>query len=181
MPSKIVETNPQKVALESIRPELAAFTGVTVGNTHTCSQGDVLGAITATGLYRRRTRGIVGATAFSAANPNGSVDDGTKFKVGDVLTNSVGAAVGTILAIVGNNITLTANAANAVATGAAVLASDGSQVAKGIADLGCDGVGDTPVPACVGGYLVEALLLGLDSTAKTELGGASVASGIFKF
>lgn len=181
MPSKVVETSPQKVALEAIRPELAAFAGVTIGNGFTCERGDVLGLITSSGLARRRARSLVAGTAFTTGSPNGAVADGSLFKVGDVMTNSAGANVGTINAINGNAITLAANAANAVAIGAAVLASDGSQVAKGFADEGSDGVGDTQVPVCIGGYLVEANLKGLDSTAKTELGGFSTVGGIFKF
>lgn len=181
MPSRIVETNPQRVALEALKPELAVFVGATMSNGFTCQQGDVLGIVTANQTVRRRTRSLVTGTAFATNSTAGTVADGTLFKAGDVLTNSAGQNVGTISAINGNAITLTANAAVAVATGSAVLGSDGSQTAKGIADEGADGVGDTNIPVCIGGYLVEANLRGLDSTAKTELGGISTFGGVFKF
>jgi hypothetical protein len=181
MPTKEIETSPQKVALESTRPDLAVFVGATMGNGFTCGKGNTLGIITSSSLIRRRTRSLVAGTAFATNSAAGTVADGTLFKVGDVLTNSAGANVGTITAIVGNNITLAANAAVAVAIGAAVLGSDGSQVAKGFTDEGSDGIGDTQIPVCIGGYLVEANLSGLDSTAKTELGGISTVGGIFKF
>lgn len=181
MPTRLVETSPNRIQLEGIKEGLSPSVPVTVANTHTCDQGNVLGKITASGKYRRRSRSAVGSTAFGTGSPNGSVVDGTLFKVGDVLTNAAGAAVGTILSITGNNIVLTANAANAVATGAHVLASDGSQVADVISDKASDGVGDTTLNAFVGGYLAEAKLIGIDSTAKTELGGRSTANGIFRF
>ena len=181
MPSKVVENFPQRVALEALRVDLAVFVNGTMAGGAVCAQGDVLGEVTSSKLVRRRTRSVVGATPFGTGSAVGSVADGTLFKAGDVLTNAAGTTVGTILSVSGNNITLTGNAAVVVATGAAVLGSDGSQVAKGFADEGCDGVGDTPISVCIGGYLVEAQLIGLDATAKTELGGISTVGGVFKF
>jgi hypothetical protein len=107
------------------------------------------------------------------------------FVAGDILKNAAGAVIGTI-AVGGvntatNTITLTANAAVAVAAGAAVLGSDGSQKASAIADEAADGLAETQIPVFVCGLLVESRLRGLDDTAKAELGGASVAGGIFKF
>lgn len=181
MPTKTIETFPERKQLELVRPDLSAFTQVTVKDTFTCGQGNVLGKITASGLYRRRTQAAVTGTAFGTGSPTGTVEDGTRFVIGDVLKNAAGTTVGTILTIVGNTITLTANAAVAVATGANVFGSDGSQVANCIADKDSDGVGDTTINVFVGGYLDESKLSGLDSTAKSELGGVSAANGIFKF
>lgn len=140
-----------------------------------------MGVINSDGLARRRSRSLVKTTAFATTSPNGTVEDGTKFKVGDVLKNTAGATIGTIQAIVGNNITLAANAAVAVAIDAAVMASDGSETAKFFSDDDTDGSNDVPVGAIVGGYLNESMLIGLDATAKSELGGISLPGGIFKF
>lgn len=181
MPTKEIETGAARVALEKIRPELAALVGVTAKNTFAIGRGEVVGKITSGGLYRRRTRAAVTGTAFATNSPTGTVDDASIFVAGDVLKNAAGATVGTIQSIASNTITLTGNAAVAVATGANVFGSDGSEVAKAITDEGSDGVGDTPIRVFVGGYLDESLCLRLDATAKAELGGASVAGGIFKF
>jgi hypothetical protein len=82
---------------------------------------------------------------------------------------------------VANTVTLTGNAAVAVAAGVDVVASDGSQVSKAISDKTTDGVGDTPINVFICGLLKESKLRGLDASAKAELSGASVAGGIFKF
>lgn len=181
MPSKVIETNAAQVALEALRADLAVFVNGTVKDGYSCSAKEVLGEITASKLLRRRTRSLVTGTAFAVDSPTGTVADGTLFKAGDVLTNAAGANVGTIQGIVGNTITLTANAAVAVATGAAVLGSDGSQVAKCISGKGSDGSGDTPMDVCISAIVNEADIIGLDATAKTELGGASTVGGLFKF
>lgn len=181
MPSKIIDTNPAQVALEAVRPDLAVFVNGTVKDGYSCSAKEVLGEISASKLLRRRTRSLVTGTAFATNSPTGTVEDATKFKAGDTLTNAAGANVGTIQSIAGNTITLAANAAVAVATGAAVLGSDGSQVAKGISGKGSDGVGDTPMDVCISAFVVEADIIGLDATAKDELGGKSTVGGLFKF
>jgi hypothetical protein len=95
--------------------------------------------------------------------------------------NAVGATLGTVDSINGDDVTLTGNASINAAAGAVVLGSDGSEVAAGVSDLGSDGDGDTSVPVFIGGYLNESLIHGLDSTAKTELGGQSKLGGVFKF
>jgi hypothetical protein len=94
---------------------------------------------------------------------------------------AAGTTIGTILTVVVDAITLTGNAAIAVGIGAGVYVGDGSQVAAAIAQDAVDGDGDTPVACFISGLLLEAVLTGLDATAKTELGGVSVAGGIFKF
>lgn len=181
MPSRVIETNPAQVALEAMRPDLAVWVPGTVKTGFACSAKEVLGEITASKLLRRRSRSLVTGTAFATNSPTGTVADGALFRAGDVLTNSAGANVGTIQSISGNTVTLAANAAVAVATGAAVLASDGSQVAKGISGSGSDGNGDTPMDVCISAIVTEADIIGLDSTAKTELGGQSTVGGLFKF
>lgn len=181
MPTKTVETNAAKVPLERVRADLAVLIGLTAKNLFVIARGAVVGVITASGLIRRRTQAAVTGTAFSTGAATGTVDDASVFVVGDVLKNAAGTTVGTILSIAANTITLTGNAAVNVATGANVFGSDGSEVAKGIAESGSDGVGDTPLDVFIGGYLDESQILRLDATAKTELGGASVAGGIFKF
>ena len=181
MPTKTINTYTERKQLEATRPDLAAFTQVTVKDTFACLQGDVLGKITASGLYRRRTQAAITGTAFTTGTTTGTVDDATRFVVGDVLKNSAGVTVGTILSIAGNLITLAANAAVAVATGANVFGSDGSQVANCISDKDSDGSGDTGINVFVTGLLDESKLRGLDSTAKTDLGGTSRPNGIFSF
>jgi len=184
-PTKDIETSPQRVSLEATRPDLAVSIPLTVKNGFKVKQGDVIGKITASGLYRRRARTTTAGAGFAANSTIGEVADASVFAPGDVLTKSDGTAIGTIAAngvnTVTNQVTLTANAANAVAAGLAVIATDGSAVATAISDKESDGVGDTVINALIAGYLDEAKLRGLEATAKTELGGASAAGGIFKF
>lgn len=182
MPTKTLETFGQKVALEALRPDLAVLIPFTVKDGFSCQKGDVLGLITSSGLARRRTFGVADGAGFATNSAVGVLEDTSMFAVGDVLKNAAGTTIGTIQAInSATQVTLTGNAGVAVADGAAVLGSDGSQVAKGIADEGVDGSGDTIISAFIAGLLVESSLRGLDSTAKAELGGVSVAGGIFKF
>lgn len=185
MPSKTVETYGERIALEARKAELACQVGITMRSGAACQQGDVIGEVTSSEIYRRRTRALVTGAGFLTTANNATVDDASVFVAGDVLKNAAGATVGTIAAggvnTTTNTITLTANAAVAVAVGAAVLGSDGSQKAKAIADEACDGVGEEQIPVFVCGLLLESRLRGLDDTARAELGGASVAGGIFKF
>lgn len=185
MPTETVETFGKKVALEARRPDLAVLIGVMIASGFVVKQGDVIGKITASGKYRRRSRATVVTTAFATNSTTGKVDEASKFADGDVLKIADGTTVGTIAAggrnLTTNVITLTANAAVAVAVGADVLASDGSAVAKGVSDQETDGTKDVSASAFIGGYLDESKLRGLDSSAKTELAGASVAGEIFKF
>jgi hypothetical protein len=183
MPSKIIETFGKKVPLEAARADLAVLVGVMIASGFIVKQGDVIGKITSSSKYRRRSRAVAAGAGFATTGATGEVDDAGVFAAGDVLKNAAGAAVGTVQSLntTTNVITLTGNAAVAVAAGAAVLGSDGSQTAKGISDGETDGTQDANVPAMIAGFLVESSLRGLDSTAKTELGGASMAGGIFKF
>lgn len=185
MPTTIVETNEARVPLEKIRADLAVQEGVTAKNGFAIGRRDVVGIIDADGLARRRTKTLADGAGFSTGSAQGVVEDASLFTDGDVLKDSGGTTIGTIAAdgvnTTTNTITLTGNAAVAVADGAAVLGSDGSEVAKCIADEGSDGSGDTQIRTFIGGYLDESLINGLDSTAKTELGGISTVGGIFKF
>lgn len=185
MPSRTVETYGEITPLEARKPELACQVGITMRNGAACQQGDVIGEVTATEMYRRRARALATGGGFALNSATGTVDDASVFVAGDVLKNATGGVIGTIAAGGVNadtdTITLTGNAAVAVAAGAAVLGSDGSQKAKAIADEASDGVGETQIPVFVCGLLLESRLRGLDDTAKAELGGASVAGGIFKF
>ena len=184
-PTETKETFPAKVPLELVRPELAVLVPVTIKSGHIVKQGDVLGKITVGGLCRRRTHTPAAGTGFATNSAVGQVEDASVFKAGDVLKNVAGTTIGTVLSVDPttnpDTVTLTGNAAVAVAAGAAVLGSDGSQVAAGVSDHETDGAADTPIAAFIAGFLKESLLRGLDSTAKIELGGASVAGGIFKF
>ncbi|HEX8090886.1 MAG TPA: hypothetical protein VF762_18645 [Blastocatellia bacterium] len=185
MPSKVIDTFAKKVPLEAVRADLAVLVGVMIAAGFIVKQGDVIGKISASGKYRRRTHSVTAGAGFADDSTVGHVSDASVFAAGDVLKKADGTLIGTVAVggvnAVNNTLTLTANAALDVAAGVDVVASDGSQVAEGISDLETDGTQDANVPALIGGYLNESLLRGLDSTAKAELGGASVAGGIFKF
>lgn len=185
MTTKIVETYPERVSLLKVRPDLGVFVGLTIALGFTVRQGDVLGRITSSGKGRRRSRTNTTGTGFANNSPTGQVEDASVFKAGDVLTTSAGTAIGTVLSVntaaTPDTVTLTANAANNVAAGVGVIATDGSQVGVGISDNETDGSEDTGVSVLIGGYLDESKLRGLDASAKAELGGSSVAGGIFKF
>lgn len=185
MPSKIVENFPDRISLIAVCQALAPLVPLVIASGHIVKQGDVVGVITASGKGRRRTRATATGGGFAANSPTGTVDDASVFVPGDVLKDAGGQTVGTIAAggvnTATNTITLTANAAVAVAAGEGVFGSDGSQVAKAVSDDETDGTEDANVSVLIGGYLVESKLRGLDSTAVTELGGKSTVGGIFKF
>jgi len=126
--------------------------------------------------------------AANDATLNVSVDNGTctgltaaPTSANTTLGRAAGTTIGTVLSVSVDAITLTGNAAIALVEGEAVHVADGSQTAAAIVQDATDGSGDSPVACFIGGMLAEAELTGLDSTAKTELGGVSVAGGIFKF
>lgn len=184
-PTETKEIFPKKVPLERVRPDLAVAVAVTIATGFIVRQGDVLGLISASGKGRRRTRTTTAGTGFANNSPNGQVTDASVFKAGDVIKKTDGTTIGTVqsvdLTTTPDTVVLTGNAAVNVAADVDVVGSDGSQVAKAISDQETTGTQDTPVTALVGGYLDESKLRGLDSSAKSELGGASVAGGIFKF
>jgi hypothetical protein len=185
MTTRLVATYGERNPLEAVRADLAVKVGAVIASGFIALIGDVLGVISASGKLRRRTRAVAAGSGFATNAATGQVDDASVFKAGDVLKNAAGTTIGTIAAggvnTSTNVITLTGNAAVAVAAGAAVLGSDGSQVAAAISDDETDGTEDANATVIIGGYLTESELRGLDSTAKTELGGASVVGGVFKF
>ena len=185
MTSRLVETYGERNPLETVRADLAVRVAAVIALGFVVKVGDVLGVIASTSKLRRRTRAVAAGSGFATTSATGQVDDASVFKAGDVLKNAAGATIGTIAAggvnTSTNVITLTANAAVAVAAGAAVLGSDGSQVAAAISDDETDGTEDASATVIIGGYLKGSELRGLDSTAKTELGGASTVGNVFKF
>lgn len=184
-PTKTVEEFPERISLVAVKADLAALVPAVVALGFIVKQGDVLGVISASSKVRRRTRAAAAGTGFATNSAAGQVDDASVFKAGDVLKNAAGTTIGTVLSIdtttTPDTVTLTGNAAVAVAAGASVLGSDGSQVAKAISDDETDGTEDANTSVYIGGLLKEPKLRGLDSTAKTELGGASTVGDIFKF
>jgi hypothetical protein len=142
-------------------------------------------AVSGTGVF------VILTARTASANDgtmNVSVDNGTCTGLTTAASSAnttpgyaAGTTIGTVLSVLVDAITLTGNAAIAVGIGAGVYVGDGSQVAAAIAQDAVDGDGDTPVACFISGLLLEAVLTGLDATAKTELGGVSVAGGIFKF
>ena len=188
MPTTDVATFPNEIPLEARRADLAALVAVTIATGFLVNRGDVLGAITSganAGFYRRKSRTTTNGAGFSNASPIGHVVDASVFVPGDVLTSSTGTALGTIAANgvdpVNNLVTLTGNAANNLAAANDVIATDGSAIAQGVANEGCDGTAATPLAVFVMGLLLAASLRGLSTSSIAELGGALVADGIFKF
>jgi hypothetical protein len=185
MPSKTLKTFGDRVALDAIDNELWAKVGLTFKNGFAVKQGDVVGVISASKLGRRRSRTTGAGTGFAVDSNTGQVDDASVLAVGDVLKSEDGTVIGTVqsidLATTPDTVALTGNAAVAVAVGDAVMASDGSEVAKGISDEANDGIDDTPGAIFICGLLDESLLRGLDASAKVELCGSSRVNGIFKF
>jgi hypothetical protein len=185
MPTTLIGDYGTREPLEAVRADLAVIVPGTVKSGHIVARKDVLGVIAASKLLRRRTRTLAAGTGFAVDSPVGRVEDASLFVAGDVLKDANGAVIGTMLSVdtttAPDTVTLTGNAAVAVAAGAAVLGSDGSQVAQAIADQGSDGVGDATIATYIGGFLNETGLRGLDASAKAELGGVSTVGGIFKF
>jgi hypothetical protein len=184
-PTELKQTFPERDALEALRVELATIVALVMAAGFLVKRGDVVGVITASGKGRRRPRALATGAGFAVDSAVGRVDDASVFVAGDVLKNAAGTTIGTVLSVdlttTPDTVTLTGNAAVAVAAGAAVLGSDGSQVAQAIAHDEVDGVGDTNSKVYITGLLKESKLRGLDATAKTELGGVSTVGGVFKF
>ena len=186
MPSKTTQTYGKRVALEARRPDLSVIIGVMIKIGFIVKQGDVVGKISASGEYRRRSRTTATGTGFAVDSAVGQVTDASVFAPGDLLKDGNGVMIGIVaanginVASAPDQVTLIANALVAVAAGAAVVASDGSQVAKGISDEETDGTEAASCRIFIGGYLDETKLRGLDASAKTEMAGASMAGDIFK-
>lgn len=185
MPTNTIATFPNQESLAAQRATDLLITAITFGLGHVVPRGGVVGVMTSSGLGRRRTRTTAAGAGFATNATTGQVADASLFKAGEVITNSAGATIGTIATngvnTATNVLTLTANAAVAVAAGATVLGADGSQVAQAIADEGVDGLIEATAPVIISGALKEDKLSGLDATAKTELGGRSTVNNIFIF
>lgn len=185
MPTKTVSEFPARAQLNKVRPDEAVLVPVTVKSGFVVKQGDVIGKITASGKYRRRARTTATGAGFATNSKVGHVTDASVFAASEVIEDVSGNPIGTIDAggvdAVNNTVTLVANSSTAIASGTGVRATDGSAVAMGVSDKETDGADDTPVDVFIGGFFDEAKLRGLDASAKSELSGASVASGIFKF
>jgi hypothetical protein len=183
MPTRTEATYSGIESLAYTKPELLVSVALTIKNLFKCLQGDVLGVIAAGGLARRRSRSNAAATHAAAVTVI-EVDDASVFVAGDALTLEDGTAIGTV-AVNGvneddNELTVSATAV-AITDGDAILASDGSQVARAISDKESDGVGDTVINAIVAGPLKKSKLRGLDASAVIELGGAVMVGDVFKF
>jgi len=188
MPTKTIQTFTEKQPLQLTKPELSAKLNLTIADGFAVAEGDVVGSISGggnDGLGRRRSRTTAAGAGFADNSNTGRVTDASVFVEGDVLKLEDGTTIGTIDSIdtttTPDTVVLTGNAAINVAAGDAVMASDGSQIAKGIADDAVDGDGKTPIGVFVCGVLDEAKLRGLDASAKQEMGGASMVNGAFKF
>ncbi|HQU83498.1 MAG TPA: hypothetical protein PKY59_10250 [Pyrinomonadaceae bacterium] len=186
MGKRQIETYEEQFSLETRRPDLTVNIAATVKTGFNCKKGDVLGEITSSGLFRRRTRAAAAGSGFSTAAANGTVDDASVFTPGDVLKNAAGTTIGTIAAngvnTLTNQITLTGNAAVNVAAGNSVFGSDGSQVAAFLAEEGSDGVGDTSINVITQSPALDiSKTRGLDDTAITDLGGKKLPGNLLKF
>ncbi len=184
-----IKTYPRRVPLEAVSGFKSLQIPLTVKAGTAIRRGAVCGAKTADGYLRERKRTTAAGAGFSDASAVGSVANGTGslFEVDDVLKNEAGETIGTIQAIDTttnpDTITLDANAAVNVASGDAVVASDGSEVAACIADeeVASTEAKDTALSPHIGGALLQSLIIGLDDSAKAELNGKSFPGGVFKF
>lgn len=185
-PTRTTETHPTRVPLEAVRADLAVKIPLTVEAGTGVRRAAVLGVITATSYVRERSRSNA-AEALATGGTVLVVDDASVFIPGDVLKLEDGTAVETIAAagvnVDDNELTLTGATAIDIAEGDAILASDGSQVAKAIADeaVAATQSEDTGLSPYIGGALKTDQLIGLDESAVTELGGAIFPGNIFKF
>lgn len=184
-PTVTTNTYPARVPLEAVRADLAVKIPLTVKAGSAVRRAVVLGVITATSYIRERARSNA-AAALAAAGTVLVVDDASVFIAGDVLKLEDGTTVGTVAAngvnAEDNELTISAAAVD-VADNDAILASDGSQKAKAIADeaVAATEAADTTLSPYIGGALKSDQLIGLDDSAIAELGGAVFPGNIFKF
>lgn len=185
MGTKLTKTFEEKPSLAYTRPEALIIVNATAKDGFALSQGSVIGQITSSKLVRRRSRTAATGTGFADNSNTGQVVDASVFAIDDELKLEDGTVIGVVASIntaaSPNSVALDANAAVNVTAGDAVMASDGSGKAAGIADDAVDGDGDTPIGVIVDGPpLVAALLEGLDASAVSELGGALMVNGLLK-
>ncbi len=179
MPTRTIENYERYEPLEATKPELAVSVPATVAAAHIVKRGDVIG-ITSTNFARRRTRTVTTGAGFATNSNIGAVEDGNIFVAGDEIRKLDGTVIGTVLAVTAVTIVLTANASVAVPAGQAIIAAGGAHTAKGLAGKTTNGTVETTIDVYIAGIFDESRLRGLDASAKQELGGASVAGGIFK-
>ncbi|HEY6232813.1 MAG TPA: hypothetical protein VIW64_16230 [Pyrinomonadaceae bacterium] len=178
-PTRTIETWPERIPLESRRSDLAVQIPMATKAGFEILRASVLGIITASGLLRRRARS--NASADAANNQKViAVDDAAPFVAGDALKLEDGTAVG-VVAVGGvnvedNELTCVDNLAVAITDGDAILGSDGSQVAKVIANeaVKATETANTNLSPYAAGVLKRNLLVGLDESAIAELGGRVV-------
>jgi hypothetical protein len=183
MPTRTTRTFEAKASLAFTKPEDLIIVNGTMKDGFAASQFSVLGQITASKLLRRRSRTLATGAGFVDSSNTGYVVDASVFAVDDVLKNEGGETIGTIQVVNtdANTVALVDNALVNVAADEAVLASDGSQKAAGIADDAVDGDGDTPIGVIVDGPPLNAALIeGLDDSAVAEMGGALMVGGLLK-
>jgi len=185
-PTQNIETYPSRTPLEAVRADLAVRIPLTVKAGSRVRRGIVLGVVTATNYIRERSRSLA-AAAFAIGVGVIEVDDASLFIPGDVLKLDDGTTVGTIAAlgvnVVDNELTLVAVTTIEIADNDAILASDGSELAKAIADeaVAATEAVDTVLSPYIGGALKSDLIIGLDASAIAEMGGAKFPGNIFKF
>lgn len=133
-------------------------------------KGQVLGKITASGKFRKRTSTTL-HVAVVIGNTTITVHDAAPFVAGDAITVEAEALTVASVDTTTNVITTTTAATAAHAIDSAVVCTDGSKDAVLI--LGDDYVDttdtDMEVSGYVGGDFVEAQIIGLDTAGKTAL------------
>lgn len=178
-PTTTIETWPERIPLESRKAELAVQVSMVAKTGFEILRGAVLGVITASGFLRRRTCGV--ADADAATNQKVIVldddSDASVFVAGDVLKNRGGETIGTVavggISTEDNSITCVDNLAVAVTAGDEILGSDGSQVAKVIANeaVKATETANTNLSPYAAGILKVDQLSGLNDSAVEELKG----------
>jgi hypothetical protein len=185
MPTRTTETFPTRIQLEAIRPDLAAQVPLTVKAGTGMRRAAVCGVITATGYIRERSRSKANG-AVAAGGTALVVDDASVFVAGDILKLEDGTTVATVAAngvnVEDNELAVSATAVD-VADNDAILASDGSQVAKVISNeaVAATETQDTPISPFVCGILKTDQIIGLDESAVTEMGGVTLPGNKYKF
>jgi hypothetical protein len=180
-PTSTIEEWAGREPLESRRADLAVRIPMVAKAGFAILRASVLGIITASGFLRRRTR--TNASADAGDNQTViAVDDAAPFAAGDVLKLEDGTGIGTV-AVGGvntedNELTCVANLAVAITDGDAILGSDGSQVAKVIADeaVKATEAANTNMSPYEAGILKKDMIVGLDESAMEELRGRVVGS-----
>jgi hypothetical protein len=178
-PTRTIEEWPERIPLESRRADLAVQIPMVAKAGFEIIRAAVLGIITASGFLRRRTCGV--ADADAASNQKVIVldedSDASVFVAGDVLKNAAGETIGTV-AVAGvnaedNELTCVDNLAVAVTAGEEILGSDGSQIAKVIANeaVKATETANTNLSPYAAGILKLDQLSGLNASAIEELKG----------